>query len=211
MGDATERRPWDAVGRIERPQGTRVPDAELVGYVREGHALAFHALMQRYEAIVSAYVHSHAPRAADAESLIQDVFLAAYARLGSLRDPARFGPWLLRVARNRCIDALREKAARPTLVPLDAAVHGHAVPQTGPDGTAAAEEIVAAVIEAIEGLSERYRVVVYLRIIAEESPQEIALQLGLKESTVRMRLMRGLRVLRATLGPGWPLNEETRP
>jgi RNA polymerase sigma-70 factor (ECF subfamily) len=44
---------------------------------------------------------------AGAEDLAQEAFLAAWRALPTLRDPERFGPWLYRIALNRCRSSVR--------------------------------------------------------------------------------------------------------
>ena len=45
----------------------------------------------------------------DAEDAVQEAICAAYASRGSLRDPARFRPWLLRILANQCYDLYRRR------------------------------------------------------------------------------------------------------
>jgi len=68
-----------------------------------------------------------------------------------------------------------------------------------PASRAAEQETGQTVLRAIAALREKYRVVLYLRLVDEISLCEIAERLGLKESTVRMRLQRGLTQLRKSL------------
>ncbi len=55
------------------------------------------------------------------------------------------------------------------------------------------------VMDCLSKLGDKYRAILYMRLISEEPPNEIARRLGLKESTVRMRLLRGLKKLRESL------------
>ena len=49
----------------------------------------------------------------DARELAQDIFVRVYQRLGTFHGGDSFLPWLLRLARNACIDALRRQKSRP--------------------------------------------------------------------------------------------------
>src|SRR5438552_18471262 len=51
---------------------------------------------------------------ADADDLVQEVFLVAMQRIGGLRDPAAFGAWLGTIARTRAIDLIRARPPHPT-------------------------------------------------------------------------------------------------
>lgn len=66
---------------------------------------------------------------ADAEDVLQEVLLTAYQRFSDLRDPAKFKPWLLTIAKNKCRDYYRRQRRSPmfpwnrwkTALPLAAA------------------------------------------------------------------------------------------
>ena len=68
---------------------------------------AFAELYAGYVRMVHAIVLARVPRA-DADDLVQDVFLTAFTRLRGLREPAAFGGWLAAIARNRATDHLRQ-------------------------------------------------------------------------------------------------------
>ena len=61
------------------------------------------ALYERYARVIHGVLLARAPRA-DVEDLVQDVFLSAWRRLETLRDPSAFGGWLAMIARNRATD-----------------------------------------------------------------------------------------------------------
>jgi len=82
-------------------------DARLVRAARAGDERAFSTLYERYARVVHGLLLARAPRA-DVEDLVQDVFLSAWNRLESLRDPAAFGGWLSTIARNRATDFHRQ-------------------------------------------------------------------------------------------------------
>ena len=45
----------------------------------------------------------------DAEDAVQEAICAAYAGRGSLRDPARFRPWILKILVNKCYEFCRKR------------------------------------------------------------------------------------------------------
>ena len=119
----------------------------------------------------------------------QDVLVTAWRSLPGLRDPGAFGPWLLRIARNRAVDCLRARAKLRT-EPLSEAVPAR-------ESTVTGEALEA--LEAIRALPEAYRETVLLRLVEGWSGPEIAARTGLTPGSVRVNLHRGLKLLRARL------------
>lgn len=84
-------------------------DRKLVQAVITGDRSAYGQLYDRYAPLVRAICYDHTRHLADAQDLAQDVFLRAYERLGQLRKPERFGPWIVTMARLRCREWRRQK------------------------------------------------------------------------------------------------------
>ncbi|MHC4521727.1 MAG: RNA polymerase sigma factor [Planctomycetota bacterium] len=84
-------------------------DAELVQAATAGNRDAYGQLYDRYAPLVRAVCYDQTRSLADAQDLAQDVFLRAYKGLGSLRAPARFGGWLVGIARLRCREWQRQQ------------------------------------------------------------------------------------------------------
>ena len=150
-------------------------------------------LIRRHEravfALASASLGGPARRA-DVEDCAQEVFLAAYRALGSLREPAAFGGWLLGIARLQARKALKRRGRSPVL-PLPEDLQSPETPSQG-----AGEEI----LQALSRLPDPEREAVSLRHLAGRSPEEIAEALDLPDGTVRSRISRGLARLREKLG-----------
>lgn len=155
----------------------RAGDRAAFGHLYEGFARMVHGcLLARLQP-------------ADADDLVQDVFLHAMAHLGELRDGAAFGPWLRTIARNRVNDHYRR--SRPTVeVPEDLpAADGR------PHAAAEAREVLA----IVRALPEAYRETLILRLVEGMSGPEIALRTGLTEGSVRVNLHRGMKLLQERL------------
>ncbi|MBN2181462.1 MAG: sigma-70 family RNA polymerase sigma factor [Sedimentisphaerales bacterium] len=84
-------------------------DKVLIEAVFAGEKEAFGELYDRYAPLVRAVCYDKTGSLADAQDLAQDVFLRAYERLGRLREPDRFGRWLIGIARLRCKEWRRQK------------------------------------------------------------------------------------------------------
>lgn len=72
----------------------------------------FEALYRTHAKRIYSLAWRFTGNAADAEELLQDIFLQAYRKLDSFRQEAALSTWLHRLAVNRCLDHLRSRAAR---------------------------------------------------------------------------------------------------
>ncbi len=161
-------------------------EAEQIEAARAGDREAFGLLFRRYAPMVHGLLLTRV-RPAEADDLMQDVFLAALEKLGGLRDGQAFGPWLAVIAKNRAVDFHR--ARRPVVeLPEDLG---------RPDAERSEAERV---LRAIRALPEAYREPLALRLIEGMSGPEIAKQVGLKPESVRVNLCRGMKLLREKLG-----------
>jgi RNA polymerase sigma-70 factor (ECF subfamily) len=136
-----------------------------------------------------------------AEDAASEVFLKLQRSIGSYNRSIPFLRWLLRVAGNQCIDALR-KRGRQVIVEVEegvAAVEA-ASSEPSPLGAVLSAEERSQVRDAITHLPENYRVPLVLRYYGELSYDEIAQQLGLQRNYVAALIFRGKQELRRKLG-----------
>src|SRR5256885_13065813 len=88
----------------------------LLERVRQRDEAAARALVDRLHPLVARIVRAHLPRGEDEADLRQDVFLKIFSRLESFRGDMPFEHWASRVAVNTCIDQLRARRVRPSVV-----------------------------------------------------------------------------------------------
>ena len=86
-----------------------VEDADLIRKARRGDVEAYNLLISRWERRVYNYLLRIVANREDALDLSQDVFLKAYQNLRKLDDPARFAPWLYRIAHNEAYSLFRKR------------------------------------------------------------------------------------------------------
>jgi RNA polymerase sigma-70 factor, ECF subfamily len=162
-------------------------DARLVLAARDGDEAAFNRLYERYARMVHGLLLARVSRT-DLDDLVQDVFLIAWRRLPTLRDPAAFGGWLTMIARNRATDFHR-RAPNYVDLPEDVAAHD------APDARVEA----LAILDLIRGLPEAYRETLVLRLVEGLTGPEISVRTGLTAASVRVNLHRGMKLLREKL------------
>ncbi len=88
---------------------TTPSDKTLIRAVFAGEKAAYETLYDRYAPLVRAVCYDTTGNFADAQDLAQDVFMRAYEKLDRLRDPERFGKWLIGIARLRCKEWRRQR------------------------------------------------------------------------------------------------------
>jgi RNA polymerase sigma-70 factor (ECF subfamily) len=160
-------------------------DDELVASAQAGDREAFGRLYERFGPMVHGVLLTRVP-VGEVDDLVQDVFLAAFERLSTLRSPRAFGSWLAVIARHRAADYHR----RPTTEPMT-----HEISDAGTRPAAEALEVLA----LIQSLPPAYRETLVLRLVEGMTGEEIAEQTGLTPGSVRVNLHRGMKRLRQAL------------
>jgi RNA polymerase sigma-70 factor, ECF subfamily len=84
----------------------------ILARCKAGDALAWEALVRQFQGRVYGIALHYTHNTEDARDLAQEVFVRIYQNLESC-DSEIFVPWLIRIARNACIDHLRRRNARP--------------------------------------------------------------------------------------------------
>ncbi len=145
----------------------------------------------------------------DAEDLTQDVFVRVFRSLDTY-EPGNFPGWLHRITTNLFLD----RARRASRIRMDRFADGaedrllaqDLRPEEAVDGAGFDPDIE----QALQALSEDFRVVVVLCDVEGLSYEEIADVLGIKLGTVRSRIHRGRTQLRAALSHRAPTTGRTR-
>ncbi len=163
----------------------RTKETALIRAAQAGDRAAFGALYKQFSRMIHGILLAHVSYA-DAEDLMQDVFIRAMEQLRGLRELPAFGGWLASIARRIACDHHR-RIRVVTDLPHDIAGGER------PDGEA------FDVLAIIQRLPESYRETLVLRLVEGMTGPEIAARTGLKHSSVRVNLCRGMRLLREQL------------
>ena len=176
-----------------------VEDADLIRQAARGSVEPFNLLVSRWEKRVYNYLVRITGNREDALDLTQDVFLKAYQNLRKLDDPARFAPWLYRIAHNEAYSMFRKRKPETDIAELEPETT-HAEITVG--GSAVFPmELSLAVASALRRLSAEQREAVVLKIYQGFKFEEMAEILSCPVSTVKSRLYAALELLKDQLAP----------
>lgn len=120
---------------------------------------------------------------------MQDVFLQAFTKLDTLRNPARVRPWLLKIAKRMCIDNYRKRRSCYSIAETED------VPARPDYGN----EHIIRVHTAIAKLPTGYRETITLYYLDGRDCASVARSLGISEVAVRRRLVRARLMLHELL------------
>jgi RNA polymerase sigma-70 factor (ECF subfamily) len=168
----------------------RALERELLRAARAGDRAAYGDLYERYAPMVHGVLVARvAP--AEADDLLQDVFIRAMTELRHLRDDDHFGGWIAAIARNRAADWYRRSYETTG---SEEALHSVSTPET-----ASKRADAHAALEAIQSLPAAYHETLALRLVEGMTGPEIAERTGLTPGSVRVNLHRGMALLREAL------------
>jgi RNA polymerase sigma-70 factor (ECF subfamily) len=197
--DPAGQRARTPVSSNQKTDSVRHTDLALAERCRNGEAGAFEELYR-----------AHAPRLfglacrfvgrAEAEDLLQDIFLTAHRKLGLYRGQAALGTWLFRLATNQCLDYLRSRKARFALVtdPIEEE------PGAGPPGAGSVLGVVDRLDleRALAALPPGCRQVFVLHDVEGREHREIAELLAVSDGTSKSQLHKARMRLRTMLSGG---------
>ena len=138
---------------------------------------------------------------AEAEDIVQEAYLRAFANLGAFRGQASLSTWLSRIVINEALGRLRKRkriAAMPEN-PEAEIIRFPLNPSDDPERTMAQRQILGLVERATDSLPDVYRTVFVARLIEGLSIEETADLLAVRPETVKTRLHRARTLVRKAL------------
>ena len=172
-------------------------EAEWIKQCQSGDSEAFAPLVTAYQRQVFAVAYHLVRRRNDVEDIVQEVFMKAFVAIRTYNFQSTFGTWLNRIAVNHCYDYLRRQRSSRVNYFAEMSEEGQReiesqVRSPEPGGLNAEQKL------AVDDLASKLlarapvedRIILTLKEIQEKSVEEIAETLGLKLSTVKVRLHR---------------------
>ena len=193
--------------KLRQVDHARLDEAELVRLAQAGDGEAFRAIMQRGNQRLFRVARGVVRDDGEAEDVLQEAYVRAFAAIGGFRGEAGVMTWLTRIVLNEARGRLRKRRPMVGLEQIEAAqMDGaqvipfpNAFGSTSPEADAARAQIRGLIEHAVDDLPEAFRIVFIMRDIEECSIEETAANLDLKPETVKTRLHRARRLLREAL------------
>lgn len=193
----------------ERADLQGLDEPALVGIARNGGENAIRLLIQRNNQRLFRVARGVLRNDAEAEDVVQETYVRAFTSLASFRGEAKFSTWLTTIALHEAFRRLHSRRDVAELQPsLDMALSADPglaslfplslVPLPA-DSETGRTEMRIALEEAIDSLPQGFRIVFVLRDVEGLSIEETASQLSIRPETVKTRLHRARRLLRARI------------
>jgi RNA polymerase sigma-70 factor, ECF subfamily len=191
-----------ASARPGPPAFALLSDDEVVRRIRNGEPALFEILMRRYNPRLYRVARSILRDDHEAEDVMQQAYVNAFAHLDQFAERSTFATWLTRIATYEALGRLRRRRRLKEVAvmeddrdPLDTVT----APGPDPERQAFAGELNRALEQALDTLPETYRCVFVLRDVEGLSTTEAAECLGLSLDVVMTRLHRARSTLRRAL------------
>jgi RNA polymerase sigma-70 factor (ECF subfamily) len=185
-----------------KPDITAPGDLELAMRAQTRDAEAFRAIMRMHNQKLYRLARSIVRNDSEAEDIVQETYVTAFAHLASFRGEASLATWLSRIAINEALGRLRRKRRAAQVIMSEPMGEAHIIPfplavsGDDPERSMAQRQILKLVEQATDALPDTYRTVFVARVIEGLSIEETADLLGIKPQTVKTRLHRARELVR---------------
>jgi RNA polymerase sigma-70 factor, ECF subfamily len=182
-------------------QWNTLSDEQVVADVLDGQTALFEVLMRRHNERVYRAARAIVRDEAEAEDVMQQAYVNAYANLRQFNRQAQFSTWLTRIAINEALARVRRKHRYEPFEEersnVEAFMKGDAA--RDPEHEAASGELRVLLESAIDRLPDGAREVFVLREVEGMSTAEVGSALGISDDAVKARLSRARAALRRDL------------
>lgn len=181
-------------------------DRALIDAIARGDRRALEQLYVRYSTRTLRFLERMMGNRAMAEEVMNEVFLAAWQGAGRYEGRSEPLTWLLSIAHNKAVSALRKKQGVTTLLDAAAEVSD---PGDTPDIAVQKQDKGAIIRACMDRLSAEHRTILDLVYYQERSVSEAAEILSIPEGTVKTRMFHARKKLSELLvargvDRGWP-------
>jgi RNA polymerase sigma factor (sigma-70 family) len=165
-------------------------EAVLVSAAAQGSSQAFEMLATSHRAMIWSVCLRVTRNTHDAEDAVQDTLLAAWRGVGKFRGESDFGTWLYRIASNAALSVVNKRRTAEAGIPEELEVQRDF-----------AEQVASCDVlrRALRSMPEDFRLALVLREFCDFTYAQIAEYQGVEVATVKSRINRGRKALKAAL------------
>jgi RNA polymerase sigma-70 factor (ECF subfamily) len=171
-------------------------DEALMARVAQGDRQAIALLFERYQLKVYRFVLRWVGNSATAEDIVSDVFIELWRHAASFEGRSRSSTWILAIARNKAVSAMRRRIDQPLEDRMANAIPDHA--STAQESLEAADRR-AVLRRCLAQLSPAHREIIDLVYYHEKSVEEVVAIVGVSAATVKTRMFYARRRLAESL------------
>lgn len=173
-----------------------VSDEQLIEWVAGGDSSCLGTLFERHNRRVYQYCRQLTRQDAQAEDLVQDIFLIILRKAGSFKGQGSFRAWMFNIARNVTFDHLRAVKRWGNTQPDDEGVE-QLVDHRSAEQVATGVEDIGVLERALASLPAQVQEVIWLGRFEFDTYDELGRALGCKPGAARVRMHRAMQRLTA--------------
>lgn len=185
------------------------PERRLLELLKDGDQDALREVISKYHDKLFAVANRICNNPADAEEILQDVYMIALNKIDKFEERSTLSTWLYRITVNAALMKLRSQRASKSNLPIEgyAGVLGEdenvlRVDEAvrSPDETLMTRELYDHIVDSVENLPEIYQSVFFLRDVQGFSIKETSKMLATTPAAIKSRLHRSRFFIREKLG-----------
>lgn len=173
--------------------------------IRKGNSAVFKRLILKWQGAIHRFAYRFFYDETEADEITQKTFINVYRNLHQLEDPAKFSPWIYRIANNLCLDELKRQG-RKMHVSVSEDDESHQLATETPAQILEEKELGEWIQKALMQIPEEQRTVIILKEYEGFTFYEISEITGEPESTIKSRMYYGLKKMREILSK-WNINQ----
>ncbi|MER8698489.1 RNA polymerase sigma factor [Mesorhizobium sp. M0898] len=176
-------------------------DMQLVGRALARDSDAFRTIIKTHNQRLYRIARGVVRNDSEAEDIVQEAYVSAFAHLEAFRGDASLATWLSRIVINEALGRLRKRRRMVAMPenPQAEIIRFPLNPSDDPERTMAQRQILELVERATDSLPDVYRMVFVARVIEGLSIEETAELLGVRPETIKTRLHRARALVRKAL------------
>ncbi|MCK5782417.1 MAG: RNA polymerase sigma factor [Flavobacteriales bacterium] len=176
-------------------QKSLLEEKKIIELCKKGDRRAYMAIYDKYSGAMYNVAYRFMNNYDLAQDMMQDGFIKAFSKLDVYSGDVIFGAWLKRIIVNTCLDEIRKKK---DIISFDDTRFIEPIIELD-DSYSSNKEVLEEVMNSINNLPEKYRIVISLFLVEGYDYEEISSILGIKNATARSIVARAKMKLKENL------------